>query len=87
MGLAFLFGCVLRKNHVVKKPQTKYSQYCIILVLFNTQEKRMKTTTTPLNQQQLTEALAKIDTAKLDAIWGKIAKNPKPGTILNPHKK
>ena len=47
----------------------------------------MKTKTKPLDQQRLVEALTKMDPAKLDAIWGQLLKNPRPGSLLNPRKK
>ena len=47
----------------------------------------MNTQTKPLDQQRLVEAVGKMDPAKLDAIWGKLLKNPRPGSLLNPRKK
>ena len=50
-------------------------------------EREMTTQTKPLDQQRLVEALGRMDPAKLDAIWGKLLKNPRPGSLLNPRKK
>jgi len=47
----------------------------------------MTTATKPLDQQKLVDALSKMDPAKLDAIWGKLLKNPRPGGLLTPRKK
>ena len=53
----------------------------------NKQEFNMTTATKPLDQQKLVDALSKMDPAKLDAIWGKLLKNPRPGGLLTPRKK
>ena len=47
----------------------------------------MTTATKPLDQQQLVRALGRMDPAKRDAIWGRLLKNPRPGSLLNPRKK